>query len=134
MSEFEPRRDAQKPGLGRGFSVVFWTWLVLSLATGVVAAVATSLAVEAPGSRAGGRLRALETMGYVVRGEHVVDDGALVIARVFLAIGVLVVVSIVPYTIVVAARAGLRADAARADAARADAARADAARAAERDA
>lgn len=110
MTEFEPRRDVRKPGLGRGFSVVLWTWLVLSLSAGV----ATAAAVDAPGSRAGGRLRALETMGYVVRGEYVVDDGALVIARVLLTICTLVVLSIVPYTIVVAARAGLRADAAEA--------------------
>ncbi|PSL37291.1 hypothetical protein CLV49_0898 [Labedella gwakjiensis] len=117
MSEFEPRRDPKRPGLGRGFSVVLWTWLVLSLAAGVAAAVATSAAVDGPQDVAGSRrhiLQALESVGYVVRGEYVVDSDALASARILLAACLVIIPAIVPYAIVVAARAGLRADAAEA--------------------
>jgi hypothetical protein len=110
VSEFEPRTPERKPGLGRSFSVVLWTWLALSLASGIVAATATSMAVDGPVTIRRRGLRALETMGYVVRGEYVIDDGALVWARWSILVCVVVLFSVLPYVIVVAARAGLRAD------------------------
>jgi hypothetical protein len=48
-----------------------------------------------------------------VRGEYVIDDGALVWARWSILVRVVVLLSFTPYVIVVAARAGLRADARR---------------------
>ncbi|RUR03176.1 hypothetical protein [Labedella endophytica] len=113
MSEFTPRAVERKPGLGRSFTVVVYSWIVLTLATGIVASVSTTLAVDGP-ETPGRRLNALASVGYVVRGEYVVDDGALVWARWSLLVGIVALCSFLLYVIVVAVRAGLRADAARA--------------------
>jgi hypothetical protein len=115
MSEFVPRDLQRTPGRGRGFSVVLWSWIVVTLALGATLAVATIAAVDGP-EAPGRRLRVLQNAGYVVRGEYVVDDGALTIARWALGALVVVVPSIIVYTIVVASRAGLRAEKARAEA------------------
>ena len=113
MNEFVPREPERTPGLGRGFSVVLWSWIVATLALGATLAVSTLTAVDGP-EAPGRRLRVLQNVGYVVRGEYVVDDGALTIARWALGALVVVVPSIIVYTIVVASRAGLRAEKARA--------------------
>lgn len=107
MSEFTPRAVERTPGLGRSFTVVMCTWIVLTLATGIVAAVSTTLAVDGP-ETPGRRLNALASVGYVVRGEYVVDDGALAWARWTLLACIVLLFSFVPYVIVVAARAARR--------------------------
>lgn len=115
MSEFTPRAAPRKPGLGKSFSVVMITWIVLTLGFGIAYAVTSGIAIDTPGTDVGGgrQLRALELMGYVVRGEYVVDDGALTLARWLLAIAVLVGLSFLPYAIIAALRAARRDDAAR---------------------
>lgn len=115
MTEFTPRAAPRKPGLGRSFSVVMITWIVLTLVLGIACAVMTQIALETPSTDVGRgrRLRALELMGYVVRGEYVVDDGALTAARWLLALAVLVGFSFLPYAIVAALRAARRDEAAR---------------------